>query len=87
MLGRRIAALRESASLSQDQLAERAGIERRSIQRYERAVRDPRFADLLLIAEALDVPLADHVRWALPTPELTRDGTGGSQWRMGACVV
>lgn len=56
-LGYRIAAYRKAAGWSQDQLAERAGMDRRSIQRYENAVRDPRFADLLLIADALDVPV------------------------------
>jgi transcriptional regulator with XRE-family HTH domain len=58
-LGRRIADLRKAADLSQDQLADRAGMERRSIQRYENAVRTPRITDLWLIAEALDVPVAD----------------------------
>ena len=58
-LGRRIAELRREARLSQDQLADRAGVERRSIQRYEGGTRDPRFADLLLLADALGVPLAN----------------------------
>jgi transcriptional regulator with XRE-family HTH domain len=58
-LGHRIATLRKDADLSQDQLADRAGLERRSIQRYENAVRTPRITDLWLIAEALDVPVSD----------------------------
>ncbi len=37
-------------------------MERRSIQRYENAIRDPRFSDLVRIATALDVPLTDLVR-------------------------
>jgi transcriptional regulator with XRE-family HTH domain len=61
-LGHRIAELRARADLSQDQLAERAGLDRRSIQRYEAATREPQYGDLLLIAAALDVPLADLVR-------------------------
>jgi transcriptional regulator with XRE-family HTH domain len=61
-LGHHIAALRARAGLSQDQLAERAGLDRRSIQRYEAADRDPQYGDLLLIAAALDTPLADLVR-------------------------
>ncbi|MEV6790919.1 helix-turn-helix transcriptional regulator [Streptomyces sp. NPDC051320] len=61
-LGLRIATLRHQAALSQDQLASRAGMDRRSIQRYEAAVRDPRYADLLLIAHALEVPLTDLLR-------------------------
>jgi len=35
------------------------GVERRTVQRYENAVTDPRYADLLLIAEALSVDPAD----------------------------
>lgn len=60
-LGHRIAALRRTRKLSQDQLAVKAGIDRRSIQRYEAATRDPRYADLLLIAEALEVAVGDLV--------------------------
>ncbi|WP_432158955.1 helix-turn-helix domain-containing protein [Streptomyces sp. bgisy153] len=56
-LGHRIASLRQAAGLSQDQLAVRAGMDRRSIQRYEAGSRDPRFSDLLLIAHALDTSL------------------------------
>ncbi|MGW2182506.1 helix-turn-helix domain-containing protein [Streptomyces sp. NPDC001732] len=58
-LGHRIAALRGAAGPSQDQLADRADMERRSIQRYEGAARDPRYSDLLLIARVLDVTVAD----------------------------
>jgi len=61
-LGHRIAALRADAGLSQDDLAERAGLDRRSIQRYEAGSREPQYGDLLLIAHALDIPLADLVR-------------------------
>lgn len=59
--GRHIADLRRQARLSQDQLADRMGVERRTIQRYENAVTDPRYADLLLLAHALEVPLAELV--------------------------
>ncbi|MGO4630476.1 helix-turn-helix domain-containing protein [Streptomyces sp. 2RAF24] len=61
-LGKRIAAGRRKAGLSQDQLAERIGMERRSVQRYESGDRDPRFTDLVLISEAIGVPLPDLVR-------------------------
>ncbi|MEU3281719.1 helix-turn-helix transcriptional regulator [Streptomyces antibioticus] len=56
--GHRIAVLREQAGLSQDQLADRMGVERRTIQRYEAATRDPRYRDLLLLAAGLGVPPA-----------------------------
>lgn len=58
-LGRRIADLRRAADLSQEELGNLMGVERRTIQRYENAVTDPRYADLLLLAQALRVPLAD----------------------------
>ena len=60
-LGESIARYRRGAGLSQDQLADRIGKERRSVQRYERGERDPSFSDLVLIAEALDVSLAELV--------------------------
>lgn len=58
-LGNRIADLRRGAELSQEQLADRMGVERRTVQRYENAVTDPRYADLLLIAQALRVHVTD----------------------------
>lgn len=63
-LGQRIAAHRRAAGLSQDQLADRLGVERRTVQRYENAVTDPRYADLLLIAMALGI----HPAELLPSP-------------------
>ncbi|WP_405611444.1 helix-turn-helix domain-containing protein [Streptomyces sp. NBC_01508] len=61
-LGQRIAAARRAAGLSQETLGHRIGVERRTIQRYEAGARDPRYSDLLLIARALDTPLAELVR-------------------------
>jgi transcriptional regulator with XRE-family HTH domain len=58
-LGHRIADLRQQADLSQEELAHLAGMERRSIQRYESGRRDPRYSDLLLIAHALRVHVTD----------------------------
>ncbi|MBL3808543.1 helix-turn-helix transcriptional regulator [Streptomyces sp. BRB081] len=60
-LGCRIADHRRAAGLSQDQLADRVGVERRTIQRYEAGTRDPGYSDLVLIADALDAPLAKLV--------------------------
>ncbi|MFG3140741.1 helix-turn-helix domain-containing protein [Streptomyces sp. NPDC048211] len=56
-LGHRIAERRQELGLSQDQLASRIGMERRSVQRYEGGSRDPAYGDLLLLAQALEVPL------------------------------
>ncbi|MEU0667204.1 helix-turn-helix transcriptional regulator [Streptomyces lavendulocolor] len=61
-LGERIADCRRAAGLSQDQLADHVGVERRSIQRYERGERDVGFAVLLLIAERTGCEVADLVR-------------------------
>lgn len=58
-LGHRIAQLRQKAELSQEALGDLAGLERRSIQRYEAGTRDPQFSDLLLIAHALHVHVTD----------------------------
>lgn len=58
-LGKHIADLRRAAELSQDQLADLIGVERRTVQRWENAVTDPRYADLLLIAHALRVHVTD----------------------------
>ncbi|MFJ3282430.1 helix-turn-helix domain-containing protein [Streptomyces halstedii] len=56
-LGHRIAVRRQELGLSQDQLADRIGMERRSVQRYEGGRRDPGYGELLLIARALEIPL------------------------------
>ncbi|KAA6211787.1 helix-turn-helix domain-containing protein [Streptomyces filamentosus] len=61
-LGRRIGDLRRSTGLSQDDLADAIGMERRSIQRYERGERDPRYSELLLVAQALGVDVTDLVQ-------------------------
>lgn len=37
------------------------GIDRHTVQRIERGTSDPPYSSLLLIARALDVPLADLV--------------------------
>lgn len=58
-LGHRIAQLRLAAELSQEQLGDMAGVERRTIQRFEAGTRDPTYSDLLLISHALRVHLAD----------------------------
>lgn len=58
-LGHRIATLRRERGYSQDDLADRCGLERRTIQRYENAVRTPSYVEILLIADALSIPTRD----------------------------
>ncbi|MEU3203585.1 helix-turn-helix transcriptional regulator [Streptomyces cyaneofuscatus] len=74
LLGLRIGELRRAAALSQEQLADRIGVERRTIQRYEAGSRDPRFTDLLLIAAALDASVVDLVREERPPVRREQQG-------------
>ncbi|WP_328902276.1 helix-turn-helix domain-containing protein [Streptomyces sp. NBC_00441] len=59
-LGTRIRDLRDHALLTQEDFAEMTGINRRTLQRIERGG-DPRYSQLVRIAEALGVPLANLV--------------------------
>lgn len=61
-IGERIRTRRRAAGLSQVQLGERIGRDHKTVHRYETAQRAPSLTDLLLIAGALDVELADLVR-------------------------
>ncbi|MEH0627829.1 helix-turn-helix transcriptional regulator [Streptomyces stelliscabiei] len=61
-IGERIRTARRAAKLSQIQLGERVGRDHKTIHRYEVASSIPTLVDLLLIADALGVPLADLVR-------------------------
>ncbi len=61
-IGERLRDAREHAGLTQLQLGNRIGRDHRTIHRWEYATRIPNLSDLLLIADALNVPLADLVR-------------------------
>lgn len=61
-IGMQIRAARKAAGLTQDQLGERINRDVKSISRWENAHRAPDLNDLLLIANALGVPLAELVR-------------------------
>lgn len=61
-IGERIRTARRDAQLSQVQLGERVGRDHKTISRWETADRVPSLVDLLLLADALDVPLAELVR-------------------------
>lgn len=61
-IGERIRTARRATGLSQIQLGEQVGRDHKTIHRYEVASSVPSLVDLLLIADALDVPLADLVR-------------------------
>lgn len=61
-IGARIRAARRHSNLTQLQLGERIGRDHRTIHRWEYATSVPDLEDLLLLADALGVPLADLVR-------------------------
>ncbi|WP_426405323.1 helix-turn-helix domain-containing protein [Streptomyces sp. R-07] len=62
VLGRRIRDLRIHRGHTQEDVVEMTDIDRRTFQRIEAGESDPRYGDLLRIARALDVPLAELVR-------------------------
>ena len=57
-LGRRIRALREERGLTQEKLAEQAGLQRPVVGFFERGERDFGVSHLFDIAEGLGVPVA-----------------------------
>lgn len=61
-IGLRIRTTRRQTGLTQETLAERVGRDRKTIVRWENAYSVPDLIDLLLLADALGVPLADLVR-------------------------
>ncbi|MFI6251535.1 helix-turn-helix domain-containing protein [Streptomyces sp. NPDC051016] len=61
-IGDRIRAARGERKLSQERLAELAGLDRQAINRIEQAHQSALLDNLIRIAEALDVPLAELVR-------------------------
>ncbi|WP_233414934.1 helix-turn-helix domain-containing protein [Streptomyces sp. N35] len=58
-IGEHIRTARLHANLSQAALGELVGRDHKTIHRYERGDSDPRLSDLLLIADALEVPVAE----------------------------
>jgi transcriptional regulator with XRE-family HTH domain len=60
-IGERIRTARLHANLTQEKLGERIGRDHKTVHRYETAQSVPTLVDMLLLADALDVPLADLV--------------------------
>lgn len=58
-LGHRIADLRGRARLSQEAFAEKAFLDRRTLQRIEAGESDPPYSSLLLIAKAFDITVSE----------------------------
>lgn len=66
MVGQRIREFREAQQMSQEQLANRAGLATATIGKIERGLNDPKINTIFRIAEELDVPCQllfeqDHV--------------------------
>ncbi|MFE9533263.1 helix-turn-helix domain-containing protein [Streptomyces sp. NPDC006691] len=61
-VGARIRAARLHANLTQQEVGERAGIDRAAYNRIEQGHVSPVLDSLVLIADAIGVPLADLVR-------------------------
>ncbi|WP_030344716.1 helix-turn-helix domain-containing protein [Streptomyces sp. NRRL S-1022] len=61
-IGDAIRAARGARKLSQEKLGELTGLDRKTINRIEQGAHSALLDHLLLIADALDTPLADLVR-------------------------
>ncbi|MDX3398462.1 helix-turn-helix transcriptional regulator [Streptomyces sp. ME01-18h] len=61
-IGDRVRAVRTERKLSQEKLGEAAGLDRKTVNRIEQGAHSALLDHLLLIADALDVPLGDLVR-------------------------
>ena len=57
-MGRAVEGLRHEADLTQEQLADRMGIEFPSLGKLERGLRNPTFFSLLRLARGLDIELS-----------------------------
>ncbi|MEU4947746.1 helix-turn-helix transcriptional regulator [Streptomyces lavendulae] len=62
VIGARLRAARMEAELSQERLADLAGIDRKTVVRLEAGMSDVRLGVWLSLARALGAPLADLVR-------------------------
>jgi DNA-binding XRE family transcriptional regulator len=61
-VGERIRQARLTANLTQMKLAERVGVDHRTIHRIEHGTSDPGLGLLIMVAATVQVPLADLVR-------------------------
>jgi transcriptional regulator with XRE-family HTH domain len=61
-IGNHVRAARTEKRLSQEKLGDLTGLDRKTVNRIEQGAHASLIDHLLLIADALDVPLADLVR-------------------------
>ena len=64
-VGQRIRNYRTQLGLSQEKLAELAGVSIRTISDIERGITDIRYNNLLQIAEAFNIPIYDFLNFKL----------------------
>jgi transcriptional regulator with XRE-family HTH domain len=62
IVGRNVREARQAAALSQEALADKAGIDRTYVSGVERGVRNPTVTIVVRLAEALGVTTADLLR-------------------------
>jgi transcriptional regulator with XRE-family HTH domain len=65
---RRLKQLREAAGLTQEELAERAGMYKFSVAKLEQEVREPTWATVLTLAKVLGVSVAAFAPTGEPAP-------------------
>jgi transcriptional regulator with XRE-family HTH domain len=66
----RLRELRSQAGLTQEQLAERAGVKRDAVARWERGVREPSWSNVIALADALGVSTELFRQEPGPAPQL-----------------
>lgn len=71
-IGHRITELRESKSLTQEQLSTRLGISRAALSHYEKNRREPDFETLIKLADEFQVSI-DYLLGRTKRPEMTLD--------------
>lgn len=67
-LGARIRRFRKARNMSQERLADAAGVTFQQIQKYERGANRVSFSRLALIANALNTPLSELIAGLEPSP-------------------
>jgi transcriptional regulator with XRE-family HTH domain len=70
----RLRELRTAAGLTQEQLAERVGVKRDAVARWEAGVREPAWSNVVALAEALDTDCRAFLEAPAEPPE--RRGPG-----------
>ena len=89
-LGERIRAARQAAGLSQEKLAERLGLTRQAVTKWETGQSAPSTENLLRLAEVLGVPMTALLGASAPEQQLQADqiyALQKAQARQGAAEI